>query len=267
MLELENWFMTLKKGSMYIDEYTNAFTNKMEFSLHIVPNELTKIDKYTKGLPWEYVVPIFQATTFEVAIRVAKSVEEMIKSRAANKVEVGKKRKLEGSSRSNKKRKFMNSGSNKFGGGGECTSNKRVCYGCNEEGHTAKDCPKKKEATRPNIPPRPKARAFNMTLEAARDEADVASDPGANYSFISHKFGGRLAFPVDKLDNSLLVEVANGKFISISNCIKNIVIHLNGNKFHEKFLPIELNGFDIVLGMDWLNANDAEILCRKRMGL
>ena len=30
-------------------------------------------------------------------------------------------------------------------------------------------------------------------------------------------------------------------------------------------MPIDLNGFDIVLGMDWLNANDAEILCKKKI--
>ena len=113
-------------------------------------------------------------------------------------------------------------------------------------------------------------------LEAAKDATYVASgtflvnglsanilfDSGANYSFISHKFGGRLAFPVD---NALVIVVASGKFIPIGDCIKNIVINLNGNEFHEEMLPVELNGFDIVLGMDFLIANDAEILCKKKI--
>ena len=117
---------------------------------------------------------------------------------------------------------------------------------------------------RPNVPPSIKARAFQMTMEAAGDEANVASgtflvnglpanilfDSGANYYFISHKFGGRLALLVDKLDNALVVEVASGKFIPVSECIKNIFIKLNGNELHEGLLPIELNGFDIILGMD-----------------
>lgn len=118
-----------------------------------------------------------------------------------------------------------------------------------------------------------------MTLEAAKDEADVALgtflvntlpaqilfDSGANYSFISHEFGRKLALPDVRLDNSLLVEVASGKFIPVSHRMKNILIDLNGNKFHEELLPIELNGFDIVLGMDWLSTNDAEILCKKKI--
>mgnify|MGYP001545756043 CR=1 FL=1 len=58
MVELEKQFLTLKKGNMSIDEYIVAFTEKMEFALHIVPDELTKINNYTKGLPWEYIVPV-----------------------------------------------------------------------------------------------------------------------------------------------------------------------------------------------------------------
>lgn len=125
----------------------------------------------------------------------------------------------------------------------------------------------------------PKARAFQMTLEAANDATNVALgtfrvnvfptnilfDSGANYSFMSHKFGGRLALLVDKLDNALVVKVVSGKFISISDCIKTIFINLNGNKFHDELLPIEFNGFDIVLEMDWLSANNVEILCKKKM--
>ena len=74
---------------MYIDEYTNSFTNNMEFALRIVPDELTKIDKYTKGLPQEYVMPVYQAATLKAAIQAAMSVEEMIKSIATKKVELG----------------------------------------------------------------------------------------------------------------------------------------------------------------------------------
>ncbi|XP_052622334.1 uncharacterized protein LOC128127699 [Lactuca sativa] len=290
LLELENQFLTLNKGSMSIDEYTKAFIDKMEFALRIVPNKPTKVDKYSKGFPWEYVVPVRQEPTLEASIWAAKSVEEMIKGGATSKVKGGEKRKFEGSARSNKKnkpgsRKSGEEGAKQNGYGkpghyaNEYNFNKKVYYWCNEEGNISRDCSKKKEAARPNVPSKPKARAFQMILEAAMDATDVASctflvnelpanilfDSEANNSFISHKFGGRLVLHVDKLDNALVVEVVSGKFIPISNCIKNIVIDLNGNKFHVELLPIELNDFDVVLGMDWLSANDAEILCKKNI--
>ena len=45
-----NQLLKLKKGSMSVDEYTNAFTNKMEFALSIFLDEVAKIDRYAKEL-------------------------------------------------------------------------------------------------------------------------------------------------------------------------------------------------------------------------
>lgn len=87
-------------------------------------------------------------------------------------------------------------------------------------------------------------------------------DSGANYSFITRKFGRRLTFPIDRLENVLIIEVASGKFVHVGDCMKNIVIDLNRNKFHEELMPFELNGLDIVLGMDQISVNDVEELCK-----
>ena len=88
MLELENQFLALTKGSMSVDEYTNSFTNKMEFSLRLIPDELTNIDWYAKGIPWEYIVLVKHAPTFEVVVRAAKSIEGMMKMRATDRTKV-----------------------------------------------------------------------------------------------------------------------------------------------------------------------------------
>ena len=141
---------------MSIDEYANAFTDtdKMAFSLCIVPDELTKIDKYTKGLPWEYTMPLRQAPTLEATIWAAKSVEEVIKGRTANKVEVGEM-KFEGSLISKKKNRFPKSDSNNkwFGDRNEekwCDKYRRkhigrcskevTCFKCRKNGHYTNEC-------------------------------------------------------------------------------------------------------------------------------
>lgn len=41
-----------EKGIITVDKCTNTFTSKMEFTMRIVPNELSKIDRYNKGLTW-----------------------------------------------------------------------------------------------------------------------------------------------------------------------------------------------------------------------
>ena len=118
-----------------------------------------------------------------------------------------------------------------------------------------------------------------MNLKVAKDEAEVGSstflinefpanilfDSLANYSFISHKFGRKLTLPVRKLENALLVEVASGKIVPVSDCMRNIIIGLNGNMFHKELLPIDLNGFGIVLGTDWLSVNVADRKCRTKI--
>lgn len=168
---------------MSVDEYTNAFTYKMEFSFHLLPDELTKFDKFEKGLPWVYSVAICQAPTLEVSIWVAKSVEDMIKGRNVDKDEVNEKRKSAGLSKANKKSRISKSKDMKsrdnevkwcdkcrrkhFGGcieevtcfkcwkidhnTNECTTKKEVCFKCAEEGHFKRECPKKKGVVKPNV--------------------------------------------------------------------------------------------------------------------
>ena len=50
-----------------MEEYTNAFTDKMEFALRIVMDELAKINSYEKGFPWEYSMPIKHAPMLTIA--------------------------------------------------------------------------------------------------------------------------------------------------------------------------------------------------------
>ncbi|XP_023763492.1 uncharacterized protein LOC111911959 [Lactuca sativa] len=220
LIDLNNEFHNLKKRKMSVDDSDTASTERMKLFPYLVPTKLSKIEKFANRLPSDFGQTVKMATTLKIAVRAAKNVKTQLREKGVERAKVT---------------------CFKCGNIGHytnrCISNKRMCYGGNEEGHISKDYEKKKEVARPNVPPRPKERAFQMTLEAERDEENVAS----------------------------VVEVASGEFIHVSNCIKNIIINLNGNKFHEELLPIKLNVFDIILGIYWLSVNDDEILCRKKM--
>lgn len=118
-----------------------------------------------------------------------------------------------------------------------------------------------------------------MTMEEARDAPDVVSgtflinnynaqvlfDSGANKSFVSTTFCQILNYPTEKLDKEYLVEIADGYHISVSDIINGCVITIEDTKFPIKLIPIKLGEFDIIVGMDWLSQNQANIICDKKM--
>ncbi|KAL4568446.1 hypothetical protein LXL04_024059 [Taraxacum kok-saghyz] len=118
ILQLENDLQKLKKGSKTVDEYTDTFLKTIEFAIRIVPDELSKIAAYAKGLPSDYDVAINSATTLDSAIWAARTVETMLKRKTLERSKVGEKRKSDGSFGSNKKKKFSKSTSNNKSGQG-----------------------------------------------------------------------------------------------------------------------------------------------------
>ncbi|KAD6119157.1 hypothetical protein E3N88_10428 [Mikania micrantha] len=154
------------------------------------------------------------------------------------------------------------------------------CYGCGEEGHIRPECPKivgeKKENPSKSGA---KARAFVMDVGNARDEPEVMTgmflldniyarvlfDTGATRSFVSIAFRHKLEQKTSNLPNAYTVELANGEILRSGEIIRNCALELDDHKFTIDLLPIELGSFDVVVGMDWLTKNQAEILCGQKM--
>ncbi|KAI3825392.1 hypothetical protein L1987_06875 [Smallanthus sonchifolius] len=102
---------------------------------------------------------------------------------------------------------------------------------------------KEKEQEQPKV----RTRAYALTEEEARGNADVVSgtflvndenaailfDSGASKSFISNAFSRKLGCTITTIVKAFSVQTTVG-------------------------------GFDIVLGMDWLAANEAQIICKRK---
>ncbi|KAI3523205.1 hypothetical protein L1887_01263 [Cichorium endivia] len=143
------------------------------------------------------------------------------------------------------------------------------CYQCEDFGHKANECTTKKKENSGggrSEAPRTRGRAFQMTEEEAREKANVVSgiflvnslpasmlfDSGATYSHVSPNFAKRLQLPLHRLEYELVIDVAGGASKIVSKEISHVKVECSGAEFWVDLILLDVGGFDVVLGMDWL---------------
>ncbi|XP_076934013.1 uncharacterized protein LOC143600119 [Bidens hawaiensis] len=114
------------------------------------------------------------------------------------------------------------------------------CFECSVIGHFRNDCPKLKIQNT-------KGKAFEMNAKKARKDSSVVTG----------------TFLVN--NHYAYVLLANGKLIETSKIVRNCNILLENHRFPIDLLLVELGSFDIVVGMDWLSKNGAEIICSEKL--
>ena len=143
-----------------------------------------------------------------------------------------------------------------------------------------KDCPMNKPtasgASRAASNKPPTARTFNMTVQDAVKDSDVIAgtlslqsvsanvlfDSGTTKSFISKDFAHKLKLKVRPLREPLKVEIANREIFLVYQIHPDCELNIGGQPFSVDLIPFELGEFDIILGMDWLSSNNAQIDCK-----
>ncbi|KAJ9551398.1 hypothetical protein OSB04_015443 [Centaurea solstitialis] len=170
----------------------------------------------------------------------------------------------------------------------DCVVRVAVCYDCKEPGHYRDACPKFKKAStggssgsvaKGEVTPRVTSRAFQMTAGEAREASDLVSGTflvnsipalvlfytGAERSFVHDTLAKKFAMPTTPLSDALVVEVAGGFLVTVRECFEGCTIELDGEPFSATLIPMNIGSFDVVLGIDWLRAHDANIGCGKKM--
>ena len=95
--------------------------------------------------------------------------------------------------------------------------------------------------------------------------ASVLFDSGADFTFISLNFKRRLGLKTRKLGRRFEIELADGKNIIIDEVARGCKLTLCERDFEIDLLPVVLGSFDIVVGMDWLSAIRAVIVCGEKI--
>ncbi|XP_071687339.1 uncharacterized protein [Rutidosis leptorrhynchoides] len=300
-------FMNLKMTrQMTIDEVIEKFTDKLRFVQQWLPDEQSKIDQFVEMILPEYRSLVRMAPSLPQAFAIAKMVEGDTKAAKDSQNEMvmqPKQTSSQGSFKSKKshggqqKGRFSQSGS---------SSNQRVwCNGCKSTHagpwHRSVDCPSARKMSsgvgagvrttsvggssasstgqKCKTPPRPEARAFQMSVDAATTADDaitgmflvnstparVLFDCEANRSFMATRFYDKLNLPVSMLPESLEVEVASGKTVPVTTSMSGLSIEIDRSVFPVTCLVMPIPSFDVVLGMNWLSRHKASINCDKKI--
>ncbi|GJY49214.1 putative reverse transcriptase domain-containing protein [Tanacetum coccineum] len=166
-----------------------------------------------------------------------------------------------------------------------------LCYNCNQLGNKSNECPnpkatkakplksvKEEKVEKAGIP-NPTARVYMMATEEDKEKPDVVTgtilvnskparvlyDSGASVPFVSYKFSKNLSIPPNKLPFPLEVEIAGDKVVLVSNVYREVEIEIDDSVFRIDLIPIMLGVFDIVIGMDWLDKYNVNILCSQKL--
>ncbi|GJX24897.1 putative reverse transcriptase domain-containing protein, partial [Tanacetum coccineum] len=173
----------------------------------------------------------------------------------------------------------------------DCKKPMILCYNCNQLGHKSNECPNpkaieakplksiKEEKVEKTGIPTPTAQAYMMATEEDKVVRDVVTgtilinsiparvlyDSGASVSFVSLEFSKNLSTPPNKLPFPLEVEIAGNEIVVVSKVYRDVEIEIDDSVFKVDLIPIVLGAFDIVIGMDWLDRYDANILCSQKL--
>ncbi|XP_023758469.1 uncharacterized protein LOC111906913 [Lactuca sativa] len=147
----------------------------------------------------------------------------------------------------------------------------QACYGCGETVHFKRKCPKANNRN---------AGGTSEVLAIGHEEdvkdlmvvtgtflfkniyACILFDSGTDRNFVSHKCKHLLSLNPQKLNETFMVEMANGKNETTNEIFIGCMLTLNNHSFQINLMPVTIGSFDVIISMDWLSPNS--ILCVTR---
>nr|GEW32458.1 putative reverse transcriptase domain-containing protein [Tanacetum cinerariifolium] len=150
-----------------------------------------------------------------------------------------------------------------------------TCHDCGEQGHTRNRCPRKvKQVEVEEV----RGRAYAIK-DAEPNGLNVVTgtfllnnrydfvlfDSGSDRSFVDTRFSSMLNIDPVKIGASYEVELADGRVVSTNTVLKGCTLNLVNHIFEIDLMPIELDTFDVIIGMDSLVKHDTVIVCDEKV--
>ncbi|GJW42713.1 putative reverse transcriptase domain-containing protein [Tanacetum coccineum] len=90
-------------------------------------------------------------------------------------------------------------------------------------------------------------------------------DSRADKIFVSISLASMLNIPPITIDTFYNIEMADGNLVSTNTVIQDATLTLLNQPFEIDLMPIKLDSFNVVIGMDWLSKHHARIICDKKV--
>nr|GEV34470.1 putative reverse transcriptase domain-containing protein [Tanacetum cinerariifolium] len=121
--------------------------------------------------------------------------------------------------------------------------------------------------------------AFMLRAEEAHQDPNIVTgtftlndhyattlfDSGDDYSFVSTTFIPLLGIEPNGLDFSYEIEIASEQLVEIEKVIKGCKLEMEGHVFDINLIPFGSGSFEVIIGMDWLSDNKAEIIYHEKV--
>nr|GEX93246.1 putative reverse transcriptase domain-containing protein [Tanacetum cinerariifolium] len=129
-------------------------------------------------------------------------------------------------------------------------NNLRVCYDCRSSDHLYNTFPK-----------------LNRVLGQARNRLALEGDQNTQNN--GNQARGR-AFNVNAVDAHIVspryvIKLANGKKEKVDRIIRDCKLELRNSLFTIDLILLGHGSFNVIVGMDWLSKNNAEIVCHEKV--
>ncbi|GKV24406.1 hypothetical protein SLEP1_g34021 [Rubroshorea leprosula] len=249
--EMQQKFHTLVQGDKFMKEYEKEFNQLLKFApLATQKDEESRRLKFLYGLNPHILSEVqkFEVSTYSTTVNKAKVIEQGQKVvMAAEESSVGtKKQKWMGalSGKDSTNHSFMQSKRQNTGFSGiECTRGKsnciharyppNSCFKCGQQGHKAINCPQGRQNTQ-----------VTQRVSAKQSVASERASTAGSSKGVSQKppVQGRV-FALTQQDARASNDVVTGRQLPA-----NLII-------------LDMHDFDIILGMDWLAQNYANLDC------
>nr|GEY69449.1 putative reverse transcriptase domain-containing protein [Tanacetum cinerariifolium] len=95
--------------------------------------------------------------------------------------------------------------------------------------------------------------------------AKILFDTGADRSFVSTTLSALIDITSTTLENHYDVELADGKIIGVNTIIRGYTLNFMNHPFNIDLMPVLLDSFDVIIGIDWLTKYHGVIICDEKI--